>query len=398
MISIIVPIYNMEKYLRKCIDSILEQTYAELEIILVDDGSTDGCYEICEAYRKKDARIVVLHQVNGGLVSARKAGIRIARGTYIGFVDSDDWVESDMFENLYREAIEKNADIVVDGIIEDTEGFCRQRTNALQVGTYSSDEAKNHIYRNMISCGEYFKIGILPYLCNKLIRRELAVRHMMTIDEKIRVGEDAAAVYPILMLSDRIIITNKFHYHYCLRKSSMTWNRCREEEEHAELVCFHNFLKNTFSQYGKWSVMKEQTEKYSINNVLVRTFSRYAAQFEGTKLFPFKGIMDGDSILIYGAGAFGRAVYKYASQQSWLNVIDWVDGDAEFYQKLGMPVHSTEHLFHQRNLKVVISVLSKKAAGEIKGKLLRKGFLEEQLIWLTIEDNDRDRIISSLEA
>lgn len=102
MISVIVPIYNVAVYLEQCMESILRQTYTELEIILVDDGSTDGCYQICEEYKKKDSRVVVLHKENGGLVSARKAGIQAATGNYIAWVDGDDWIEPDMYERMYR--------------------------------------------------------------------------------------------------------------------------------------------------------------------------------------------------------------------------------------------------------------------------------------------------------
>ena len=96
MISVIVPVYNVERYIRQCVESILEQTYADLEIILVDDGSTDGSGSICDEYKLKDNRVVVIHKCNGGLSEARNAGLDIARGEYIGFVDSDDYIEPDM--------------------------------------------------------------------------------------------------------------------------------------------------------------------------------------------------------------------------------------------------------------------------------------------------------------
>ena len=112
-ISVIVPIYNVEKYLAKCIDSIINQTLTNIEIILVNDGSTDNSRKIIDKYDKKDSRIKVIHKKNGGQGSARNAGLDIAKGEYIGFVDSDDWIDSNMYENLYNAAISNNADIVV---------------------------------------------------------------------------------------------------------------------------------------------------------------------------------------------------------------------------------------------------------------------------------------------
>lgn len=98
MISIIVPVYNVEKYLERCIESIVNQTYKDIEIILVDDGSPDNCPVICDRYAEKDNRIKVIHKQNGGLINARKSGLEIAQGDYIGFVDSDDWIEPEMYE------------------------------------------------------------------------------------------------------------------------------------------------------------------------------------------------------------------------------------------------------------------------------------------------------------
>lgn len=112
MVSIIVPIYNVEQYLEKCIDSIINQTLKDIEIILVDDGSPDNCGQICDEYAKKDNRIKVIHKENGGLSSARNAGLKIATGEYIGFIDSDDYIELNMYEELYNIAKENNIDIV----------------------------------------------------------------------------------------------------------------------------------------------------------------------------------------------------------------------------------------------------------------------------------------------
>ena len=111
LISIIIPVYNVEKYLRKCLDSIINQTYKKLEIILIDDGSTDNSGKICEEYAKKDDRIIVIHKENAGVSSARNRGIELANGKYIGFIDSDDWIEENMYETLYQNLLQFDVDI-----------------------------------------------------------------------------------------------------------------------------------------------------------------------------------------------------------------------------------------------------------------------------------------------
>ena len=113
LISIIVPVYNMEKYLARCVDSIIAQTYDKIEIILVDDGSTDNSSSMCDHYARKDERIKVVHKLNGGLSDARNAGFAVATGSYIGYVDSDDWIEPDMYEKMYYACVENDAELAV---------------------------------------------------------------------------------------------------------------------------------------------------------------------------------------------------------------------------------------------------------------------------------------------
>lgn len=115
-VSIIVPVYKVEKYLNRCVDSILAQTFTDFECILVDDGSPDGCPAICDEYAKKDNRIKVIHQENKGVSAARNAGLDAALGEWIGFVDSDDWIEKDMYQILYEDAVESKSDVVVCGL------------------------------------------------------------------------------------------------------------------------------------------------------------------------------------------------------------------------------------------------------------------------------------------
>ena len=140
-VSIIVPMYGVEKYVEQCIDSLLKQTLQEIEIILVDDGSPDRSGEIADEYAKKDSRIKVVHQKNSGLGPARNTGIRVATGDYIGFVDSDDWANHQMFARLYEVAVKNNADIVVSGHCEVTNGVVTKiKRHPLEGQTLNSSE------------------------------------------------------------------------------------------------------------------------------------------------------------------------------------------------------------------------------------------------------------------
>ena len=115
-VSVVIPMYNVEKYLDTCVQSVRKQTLQDIEIILVDDGSPDRCGDMAEEYAKQDSRVKVVHRKNGGLGPARNSGMEVATGEYIGFVDSDDWIEPQMFEELYAAATQRNADICFSGM------------------------------------------------------------------------------------------------------------------------------------------------------------------------------------------------------------------------------------------------------------------------------------------
>lgn len=209
-ISIIVPVYNVENYLKKCVDSILSQTYRDIEVILVDDGSTDKSGEICDDYAKKDSRVKVLHKKNGGLSSARNAGIDIAQGNYLGFVDSDDYIEKDMYEILYKNLIDNNADISVCGI-----------TNCYDGNQYPECSKKTFLVLDSKSALREVLIGSkfsVP-ACNKIYNKNLFN------DIKYPVGklsEDAFVTPTLISNSKKVVVDTTPKYYYVHRTGSIT--------------------------------------------------------------------------------------------------------------------------------------------------------------------------------
>ena len=149
MLSVVIPIYNIERYLPKCIESVLDQTYENLEIILVDDGSTDSCGRLCDQYEKMDRRVVVLHGANEGLVRARKRGLENAQGEFIAFVDGDDWIEKNMFEELVNALRQTGASFIDSGHFMENESTCSIRKVAR--GLHVVDDDKKHqLYMNLL--------------------------------------------------------------------------------------------------------------------------------------------------------------------------------------------------------------------------------------------------------
>ena len=184
LISIVVPIYMIDRYVGICIESLIHQTYRNLEIILVDDGSKDRCPEICDLYARKDSRIKVIHQPNGGLVAARKAGVLAATGTYVGYVDGDDWVGPGFYHSLYSSIAESGADIAIAGFSRDLFRQTKQILNAIPSGTYEGASLEQ-LYGRMISYGEFYRHGVTTYLWNKLFRRELILPCQLAVDNRM---------------------------------------------------------------------------------------------------------------------------------------------------------------------------------------------------------------------
>lgn len=213
LVSIIIPIYKVELYLKRCLDSVLNQTYTNLEIILVDDGSPDGCPQICDEYAAKDKRIAVIHKENGGLSDARNAGLDICKGKYISFIDSDDWVDEKYIEILLNLAIKENADIAIGENIQ-TNGICNKPNNISKIQTYSSKEALYHLFsHNHIA----FTIS-----CGKLYRKKLFSNLQFPIG---KFHEDEFTTYILFYRSKKIVYTNSILYYYFRHSNSITGSR-----------------------------------------------------------------------------------------------------------------------------------------------------------------------------
>lgn len=221
-LSVIVPVYKVEPYLKECVDSILNQTFKDLEVILVDDGSPDGCPVICDTYAQRDRRVQVIHKENGGLVSARKAGGRAAQGRYITFVDSDDWIETDMYAVMAGVQKESGADIIVTDYFFDRQGKCIRYENKVEEGIYEGDRL-GELQGKMIYSGAFYYPGVYPSVWNKWYKRELLLPNLLPIDERITWGEDMACTYPCFLDAKSILVyREKCFYHYRYRPEAMT--------------------------------------------------------------------------------------------------------------------------------------------------------------------------------
>lgn len=210
-VSVIVPIYNVEKYLDRCVNSIINQTYTNLEIILVDDGSPDNCPNLCDDWAKKDSRIKVIHKENGGLSDARNAGLDICTGDYVTFVDSDDLIDEKFVEVLLNIAKNKNAEIVSCGVKRFKDTIEKNENKVVEIKEYSSTKAIANTYKTadmefVISCAKLFKSDIFDNL-----RFKVGVIH-----------EDEFVIHYIFDKVNKFVVTNQELYYYFYNDNSIT--------------------------------------------------------------------------------------------------------------------------------------------------------------------------------
>jgi glycosyltransferase involved in cell wall biosynthesis len=215
VISIIVPVYKTEKYVHRCIDSILAQTFTDFECIVIDDGSPDNCPAICDEYAAKDSRIIVIHQKNKGVSAARNAGLDRARGEWIGFVDSDDWCDPGMFAFLLENAEKHHVDISVCGL---------RSINEKNEIKYPIKGHSKFIINNNLIQEYYLKDYFMPFSFNKLVNKRLFSwnNEVLRYDETIKYAEDALMFFYLFKRSQRVYFSSQPYYNYYKHPESAT--------------------------------------------------------------------------------------------------------------------------------------------------------------------------------
>lgn len=254
LISIIVPIYNVESYLERCVVSLQNQTYSPVEIILVDDGSPDRCGAICDEFAAKDDRIRVIHKPNGGLSDARNAGIDAAQGSYLAFIDSDDYIHPQMMEILYKNITEAGADL----------SMCDIKNAYTLDAEYFDFDNTTRLYTNMEALQELFTYycQIFVMVCNKLYRKEAFAEFRFA---KGKIHEDEFLTYKILHHSPKIVFsTARLYYYYqspnSIMRSQFSEKRLQYAEAMEERLAYfeenklNQFYNLTLQKYAIWAL------------------------------------------------------------------------------------------------------------------------------------------------
>ena len=220
--SVIVPIYNIEKYIKRCVESVLAQSFTDFELILVDDGSPDNCPAICDAFSEADERIKVIHKQNGGLVSARQAGISIASGEYVFNLDGDDAICPDALESAYQIIQETQADVVSFSYRRYEHGVISKEVveDLATEGLYNKAQMREQLYPKLLS--DKNMQHLFYYVWGKALKRDLVLKHQLGVNPIISLGEDLCCMIPCYVEAQTVYMSKKAIYLYTIRDDSLT--------------------------------------------------------------------------------------------------------------------------------------------------------------------------------
>lgn len=384
-VSVIIPVYNAEKYLEDCLNSVTGQTLRDIEIVCVNDGSTDKSPQILEAYAEKDSRIRVIHKENGGPISAKKAGVVAAQGAYVGYVDSDDWIEPDMYENLYEKVRHYGCDIVASGLFRQFSDSAVKVTNTIAPGLYDRNAIIKKILPYMLYNGTYYQMGVRPNLVNKLFRKELLIGEQESVPENITNGDDTAVTYPCIQNAQKVILTDEIYYHYRQHDTSIS-KTTGNDSEISNIRALYRHLKKKFMAADFTDIMIPQLNAYISNMLVQRCLYMYDQEEECFSAFG-GGIKCTDIVAVYGAGNFGRQVYGYAKKKGVTTL--WVDKRYDFYRKQGLDVLPVEKLMQESIDHLLIAIIDEETAGVVRTHLTEFGIDNGKIRWL-----DTARLIS----
>lgn len=380
-LSIVVPIYNCGKYLRQCIDSILNQTYANIELILVDDGSTDASGAICDTYAQKDERIKVIHKNNEGLLKARLSGAKQAVGEYITFVDGDDWIAPDTYEQMMKHM--DGHDMVMAGIYR---YFTADRIKAdipmLAEGIYDRDAIEQSILPYMLWSGKRNTWELDPSLCTKIMKKSVFMGFLENAGNlDIYFGEDTAVIFPFMLRARSMVIMYDCFYYHRQRSKGMIPSYFQDKCFFEKLFSLYGFLKNEFSQSVYWELLSPQLEHFYVNAVRLKqqSFSDYRETEED--IFPFWDMRKGANVVLYGAGETGRRFYRQNEQYHFCNIVLWADRN---YKKLAtddQQIVSPQRIAVETFDYIIIAVRSAEIVQEIVEMFTELGIPREKIIW-----------------
>lgn len=376
LISVIVPAYNIESYVEKCIRSIIGQTYKNIEIILVDDGSTDKSAEICDKFARQDERIRVIHKKNGGLVSARKAGINIATGEYVLYVDGDDWIEKDRICNVVVQILKHKSDMIyLSGYKYDVGAKSVSKDDLIEPRIYLGSEIEEDLFPLVQDTEKCFECRVRGSLCLWCIRRSLLKEKQNLVDDRISMCEDQICVWFCLLSANSVSVIVESGYHYIQRGDSLSY--MKDAEESKKLQIWYRQLKEYIEEHTDSAEVKK---RFVFLTVRVLLLSDYEMLFldDNSYLFPYPKVTKKSRIIVYGAGKLGHQLVRALDKRDWELVL-WVDQNTERNVLPGYRISPVTDILEAEYDFIVIAAVYEKLSLEMKESLLSMGIEERKI-------------------
>lgn len=379
LVSVVVPIYNSEKGLEDCLDRIIQQTYQDIEIILINDGSTDRSFDICSDYARKDLRVRVYSTEHRGPASTRKYGVQVACGTRITFIDSDDLPEKKLIERLVKGVVMPEIDLVTSGYVDEGTGL--KIFDNVPKGIYVTEEDKRIIY-SRIMMNDVQGDGVLPYQWAKLFRTDISLQVYDEVDEQIYISEDREFTRRYLLKCRAIHITDICAYLKRYEEKSLS----RSKRDFLLLNVIRNYmsLKKVFDKHQERNLLIKSLNRW-IYDVVIREMKRWgilqSVEFVNY-IFPLYAEIWQKRFVLYGAGEVGQSYYYQLKRYMGGGIpILWVDKRYMDYEYLHENVKAVTELNTMEFDYIIVAVASKAVAEEIKFELICKGIDESIILW-----------------
>jgi glycosyltransferase involved in cell wall biosynthesis len=381
-ISIVVPIYNTVDYLEECVNSLTGQTYQNIEIILVDDGSTDGSGELCDRLKAKDDRIIVIHKENGGNTSARKAGTAVASGEYILYVDSDDWIDSTTCEAVLKKALDNNADVVRFALQREYQNGRRAvAKDNLDEGLYTSGN-REHLYENLIYNSKR-EVGTTNTQDTQLTKTSIFKENYYLVDDEIQYAEDFACVVLSILMAERVLITHDVFYHYRMREGSIVHTSNPHYYTHINML--YLFLRKLCAANPYSEILLPQVDRYMDVLVLRGINARFIQPREPLipdYFFHSDIIPRNARVVVYGAGIVGKSYVRQFRCQNMYAIAGWVDRYPPKELVDGFEVQPVTELLQMTYDYLVVAIKDKNIADQIREDLVQKlRIAEDAIVW-----------------
>ena len=388
LLSIIIPVYNANQYINTCVESILRQNYISIEIILVDDGSSDQSGFACDLLAERNNHIKVLHTENRGITKARLAGLRIAVGEWVTFVDADDWIDENAYKDLFTD---KDCDVIITGICRyfDAE-YQISEMPYLEEGIYDKEAIIHKIVPNMLWVPQLEHWALDPSLCTKIFKRKIITEQLeKAANVGSNYGEDSIVIFPLMLQADSAHIVTKIYYYHRQRATGEIPLYIRDEEFITKLGKVYDYLKLQFKETPYWDILKKQLDCFYINSIDLKKRCYDYSSFKFAIHFPFEKIPQNSNVALYGGGNVGKQYWEQNHLYHFCNIILWVDKKYEELQASNNYIQNPEIIKSTDYDYILIGVDNYYTASEIAFYLKGMGVEKEKIVWQSTRINDK---------